>query len=137
MLKSVTQEHAAGCGIATVSFITKQPYKKILGLLPKGKEYAKNRGFYCRELVGVLKKLGLNYEYFYINKRKRRQIYKTGTIVFIQKSRKDPLGHYLARTDGLWMDSWINYPNLINVKSGFRKRLPGKPIYAIVPKVIY
>jgi hypothetical protein len=34
------------------------------------------------------------------------------------------------------MDPWINIlkdKKLINAKSGYRKRLPGSPMYAIIP----
>lgn len=44
--------------------------------------------------------------------------------------QEDPFGHYLIRFNNQWIDPWINLPNK-NIKAGFRKRLPGKPIYGI------
>jgi len=69
-------------------------------------------------------------------------MYEDGVIVFIKRSVRYPAGHYLARMNGQWMDPWINFPNDQNIKniknatSGFRKKLPGKPIYALFSRSI-
>jgi hypothetical protein len=74
--------------------------------------------------------MGFNYSLKYV-KRKKSHIYPIGTIVFIGKTEVHPVGHYLLFTEKGWMDPWINFPRL-NAKAGFRKKLPGKPVYAIV-----
>ena len=57
-----------------------------------------------------------------------------GTIVFIEKSKKYPAGHFLVKTaQSSWMNPWINFPLIKHPVSGFEKKLPGKPIYSIFP----
>jgi hypothetical protein len=57
-----------------------------------------------------------------------------GTIVYVEKSIKYPLGHYLVKTkQGVWMNPWKNFPSIAPAKSAFQKRLPGTPLYAIYP----
>lgn len=101
-----------------------------------GRNYAKYRGYYCKDLINVLSKLGLTYSYKYIKQQLKGKIYKEGVIVFIKRSKKYPVGHYLTRFGRQWMDPWINFindSNIANASSGFRKRLPRKPIYALFP----
>ena len=72
------------------------------------------------------------------NKKLRKTIYKDGTIVLIRRSKKYIAGHYLIRYKGLWMDPWINLTvdnNILQAESGFRRRLPGSPSYAIFPEI--
>jgi len=76
-------------------------------------------------------------EYKYIKGKIRKKIYQDNTIVFIKRSKKYPYGHYLSRYKSSWMDPWINSKNdrkIKKIKAGFRKRLPGKAIYAIFLK---
>jgi hypothetical protein len=83
-----------------------------------------------------LNELGLKYEYKYVNQKINKRLYKDGTIVFIKRCKRYPFGHYLIRHNNKWMDPWINLPfdkDISNAKSGFRKRLPATPIYAILP----
>jgi hypothetical protein len=134
MKQALSQQHDLGCGLACVAFIADAPYGKVAEIL--GGEKADTNGFTCKELVTALSKLGLEYNYKYIKPYLRQSIYKDGTIVFIKRSSKYPYGHYLTRFQGKWMDSWVNLPfdkNIKNAKSGFRKRLPGKPIYMVYP----
>src|SRR3989338_11081952 len=56
---------------------------------------------------------------------------KEGVIVFIEKGKKYPLGHYLIRTKRGWMNPWINFPNISPVKSGFQNKLPAKVQWVI------
>ena len=76
----------------------------------------------------------LAYEYRYIKPKIRKLIYRPGTIIFIARSKKYPAGHYLAMGSGKgWMDPWINFPSeLKSSRAGFRKKLPGRPIYAVL-----
>ena len=133
----ITQESPSGCGIACVAFVFGSKYRKTLKFFQRGRQKAKTKGFYCKDLVKVLNSQGGNFEYRYIKSRIRKKIYQDNVIVFIKRSKKYPLGHYLCRYKNLWMDPWINFPknkNIQKAKSGFRKRLPGQPIYAIIPQ---
>ena len=131
-MKSIAQEDSLGCGIACVAFILKLTYKEAKNLFLDGKRRAKEEpNFYCGEIVGILENVGLSYEYKYLKKRLKHKIYRSNTIVYLRKSKKYPFGHYLVRYENKWMDPWINFPKE-NINAGFRKRLPGKPIYAIM-----
>ena len=71
----------------------------------------------------------------------RKKIYSPGVIVFIARSKQYPNGHFLSRVEKGWMDPWINFSkvNLMSMseaKAGIRKRLPGRPIYAILPEEV-
>lgn len=130
-MKSITQEDLCGCSIACVAFILGIKYANAKRLFADG-EKAKDKGFYCREIVSALKRKGLQYNFKYIKSYLKNKIYQPFTIVYIAKSKNYPIGHYLCRTpDKRWMDPSINLPKL-QAKSGFRKRLPGRPIYAIL-----
>jgi|GEM_PF-597686 len=133
----IAQENPLGCGIACLAFVLGFDYQKTLRLFKKGRQKANNKGFYCRELVKVLNSQGRNFEYRYIKGKTRKKIYQDNVIVFIKRSKKYPLGHYLCRYKNLWMDPWINFQknrNIKETKAGFRKRLPGHSIYAIIPQ---
>ena len=131
-MKAVKQQHFSGCAVACVASITNTSYKTAIKSFEKGNERAKFRGFYCKEIIAALRNHDLEYSFKYVG-RKKRHNYQYGTIVILKKNKKYPVGHYLCFTGKGWMDSWINFPRL-NARAGFRKRLPGKPIYAIVPK---
>jgi hypothetical protein len=118
-----------------MAFIVGKTYDEVVNHL--GKLKAKNSGFYCREIVSYFKKLGYLAEYHYLKPKWRKKIYRDNVIVFIKRSKKYPFGHYLVRYKNLWMDPWINWDedkNIKNAKAGFRKKLPGKPIYGIFVK---
>jgi len=132
-MKAVTQEHACGCAVACVAAVLGTTYKKALALFDDP-GHAGNRGYYCREIVEALGKAGRRYAYSYV-KAGRDAIRLPGTIVFIRKSAGYPSGHFLARTDGAWMDPWINFPRVNPACSGFRRRLPGKAGWVIRPAV--
>jgi ABC-type bacteriocin/lantibiotic exporter with double-glycine peptidase domain len=128
----LAQKDNFGCGLACIAFLTNQTYEKVVNDL--GRKKAKTKGFYCREITVYLKKLGYQTEFHYLNKKWRNKIYQDKTIVFIRRSKKYPYGHYLIRYQNYWMDSWINFQknkDIKNAKAGFRKKLPGKPIYGI------
>lgn len=132
MKKPVKQEDGFGCSIACLAFLTNKTYEEVANNL--GREKAKTKGFFCREIVNYLKKLGYQAEFHYLKPKWRKKIYNDRTIVFIKRSKKYPYGHYLVRHQNLWMDSWINFSynkDIKNSKAGFRKRLPDKPIYGI------
>lgn len=131
-MRAVKQEHFSGCAIACVASILKLSYKNTIDSFEDGHERAKLRGFYCSEIIKALEINGLKYSLRYV-KRRKNHIYPFASIVYLEKSSKHPVGHYLCNTPLGWMDSWINFPRL-NAKAGFRKKLPGKPSYAIIPK---
>lgn len=133
-MKSITQEDMMGCGIACVSLIFKKSYQSTKKLFDNP-EYASTRGYYCRELVKILNKNGLNYTYSKINNKNKKLLKKKGIIIFIKRSKKYPAGHYLVKINKNWMDPWINF-NIKNLeikkaKAGFRKRLTGEPQWVI------
>ena len=134
-MKSITQKHAFGCGAACVAFASRLPYEKIIEVL--GENEANERGFYCKELVGALQTLGKEYEYKYIKPHILLCLEKPGTIVFMKRGKIYTAGHFVVRSEKGWMDPWINFSenqDISKAKSGFRKELPEKPIYAILPK---
>lgn len=134
MRKSITQKHNHGCGVACVAYASRNTYESALKFLDSNA--AESRGFLCKDLVKGLKRLGLSYTYKYVKPQLRRHIYGEGVIVYIKKSASYPAGHYLIRTHGLWMDPWINFTkdrNINSAQSGYRRRLPGAPIYALFP----
>ncbi len=131
-MKPLVQKHPFGCGAACVAFVLKESYSKVISFL--GKDKACSTGFSCQDLTKVLLKFGQRYSYKYLKPRLKKQIYQDGVIVFIKRSKRYPSGHYLVRHKGMWMDPWINFPKdkrIAKAKAGFRKRLPGKPIYMI------
>ncbi len=133
MKKSVTQQHNLGCGLACVAFILDINYQSLANRIIDTK--VEKCGFYCKELVTILKKYNQNYIYRYIKIKFKKIIYKNNVIVYIKKSTRYPKGHYLTRYNNLWMDPWINFSenkDIKEAKSGFRKRLPGKPIYIVI-----
>lgn len=131
--KSVTQKDDFGCSIACVAFINGVTYKTAKIKWFKSKD-AKTIGYFCRDVVRAFKLVNKNYGYKYV---KRKLKFKENSIVFIKRSKRYPAGHYLAKTKEGWMDPWINFnthkPDIKKAKAGFRKRLPGKPIYVIFP----
>lgn len=132
MKKSITQQDDMGCGAACVSFITGNSYEEVL--IKLGKVKASTTGFTLKELRLALYDKGYSYQQKHINHIASRRLYSEGIIVFIARSSRYPVGHYLVRHQGMWMDPWINHPNdknLIEAKSGFRRRLPGKAQWVI------
>ena len=135
-MKSITQKHPFSCGVACTAFVNKTTYESILKFFTNGLDNAKTVGFLCKDIIKALNKAGLNYQYKFINSPMKRKIYHNGTIVFIKRNKTYPVGHYLVRKNSYWMDPWINFSRNKDIKfakSGFRKRLPGHPIYAILP----
>lgn len=131
-MRPVAQQDLYGCGVACVAFILNISYKKSLSLFVTGKKRAATVGFHCKEIILVFKKSGLNYKLSYCGCKSKKNFYKNRTIVFIKRSKKYYSGHYLCSFEGKWMDSWINFP-YEKRKAGFRKRLPGKSLYALLP----
>ena len=129
-MKPVKQQDGLGCAIACVAFVSKSTYQDSISLFNRGRERAQQIGFFCKDIVNVLNSRGYNYQFKYVKPRIKNVIYKENSIVFVKRSQKYKYGHFLVRYKNLWMDPWINFPN-IEIKAGFRKRLPGKAIYVV------
>ena len=102
-----------------------------------GEVQANSTRFWIKDFTAALDDSGKHYIARYIKPPIMRKIYKEGTIVLIRRSKRYPTGHYLIRYKDQWMDPWINLPlntDIRYAKSGFRKRLPGKPMYALLPQ---
>lgn len=136
MRESITQEFDYGCGIACFAFALEMTYQEAAKYL--GMTQANSNRFWVKDFKTAVKSLGKDYVSKYMKPSMVRKIYKEGTIVLIRRSKQYPTGHYLIRHQGHWMDPWINLPlssDIKYAKSGFRKRLPGKPMYALLPQV--
>jgi ABC-type bacteriocin/lantibiotic exporter with double-glycine peptidase domain len=131
-MKAVVQEHPLGCGLACVACVANVSYSKVLKRVKSN--LASTRGFYLKELVQALSKLGFNYVSGKLTEKTRKHLSREGTIVFIKRSRKYPAGHYLARTKKGWMNPWINFPSIVPAKAGFHARLPGTAQWIIYKK---
>jgi len=132
-MKTVTQQQPAGCGIACVATVLGVSYDRA-SLLFDNPEHGISRGFYCKEIVQALKKAGKEYAHAWVKPSKKHLLSRQNAIVYIKKSKRYPLGHYLAhhKTKG-WMNPWINFPRIDPAKSGWNKRLPGDAQYIIYP----
>ena len=135
MRESITQEFDYGCGVACFAFALGMTYQQAANHL--GELQASSTRFWIKDFASALNTSGKQYIAKYMKLPMVRKIYKEGTIVLIKRSKRYPTGHYLIRHKGLWMDPWINLPtnkDINHAESGFRKRLPGKPMYALLPQ---
>jgi len=135
MRESITQEFDYGCGIACFAFALNVTYKQAAKQL--GEVQANSTRFWIKDFATALNISGKHYIAKHLKPSVMRKIYKEGAIVLIRRSKRYPTGHYLIRHKGHWMDPWINLPSnksIEHAESGFRKRLPGKPMYALLPQ---
>ena len=130
MISSVTQEDPAGCAIACVAAVLRTSYRSAKRLF-ECPEHASSRGFYCREIVHALNKKQAGYTFSKVSEKNKQLLKEMGCTVFIEKSRKYPLGHFLVKTKKGWMNPWINFPSITPAQSGFQQKLPGKPKWVI------
>ena len=131
-MKPVKQEDPLGCGIACAAFVLGMSYKRAKRRFSRPAE-AERRGFFCKDIVRALGRGGLEYR---AERCRGANRWSNGTIVFIRRSDRYPAGHYLVKSRKGWMDPYLNLPeqkNFIKAKAGFRKRLPGRALYAIAP----
>jgi hypothetical protein len=134
MKESITQEFDYGCGVACFAFILGISYKEATVIL--GKDQSTSNRFWVKDFIFALNDSGKPYYAKHIKPRIVKSIYNEGVIVLIRRSKRYPSGHYLVRYKDVWMDPWINLPTCKDIyfaKSGYRKRLPGKPMYALFP----
>ena len=136
MRESITQEFDYGCGIACFAFALEITYKQAVKHL--GESQANSTRFWIKDFTAALNNSDKQYIAKHIKPSIMKTIYKEGTIVLLRRSKQYPTGHYLIRYNGYWMDPWINLPTVNDIKqakSGFRKRLTGKPMYALLPNL--
>ncbi len=119
MKNQIVQRNNFGCNATCLAFITNKTYEKVVKDL--GKKKAKSKGFYCQEIVNYLKKSGYQAEFHYLKSKWKKKIYQDKTIVFINRSKKYPYGHYLVRYRNLWMDPWINFLRFMEFLSNNRR----------------
>jgi len=129
-LNLIVQEDPMGCGIACIASITGKSYKEAKKFFDNP-EFSASRGFYCRELVKALGKKGIKYGFKKFKKDYQNKLKINGSIVFIKRNKKYPLGHYLLKTKKGWMNPWINFPKISLAKAGFQKKLPGEAQWII------
>jgi hypothetical protein len=128
---AVTQEESMGCAVACVASILGISYKDSLKKF--GIKSAENPTFYCKDIASILNKSGLSYDYGKLIDKKRKYLSLPGTIVFLRRSSKFPVGHFILRAKEGWMNPWVNVPKISPAKSGFERVLPGEPQWIIYP----
>jgi hypothetical protein len=134
MRQSITQEFSYGCGIACYAFALNLSYKQAVEQL--GQTQANSDRFWVKDFREALNQAGLTYTSKHSKSLDRNHTFEEGTIILIRRSRRYPTGHYLIRYQGAWMDPWINLPyssDISKASSGFRQRLPGKVMFALLP----
>jgi hypothetical protein len=134
MKESITQESDYGCGIACFAFATDLTFTKAAEYL--GKTGVTREGVPLQHMLASLNSYGLSYVRKYVKPHLLDRIGEEGTIVLTKRSKDYPVGHYLVRHEGIWMDPWINMlgsQTIEHARSGFRKELPGEPMYAVFP----
>ncbi len=129
-MKPILQEASMGCAIACCASLTNLTYKQMRAHFDNGDVKEKNSGFYNRDIINALNRVGVRARGYNVNRWGNKKI-KIGAIVFIECSEKYPEGHYLLKTENGWMNPWINYPYINPAKAGFQKRLPGKAKWII------
>lgn len=131
MGRSVTQQDAAGCAIACVAYVCGVSYRYALR-----KYFRQSRsnpaGYMCSDIVKALSRAALAYKTRHV--RGKGAEFTDKTIVFSMRSERYPMGHYLVRDHGRWMNPWTNFPDINKPRSGFVDRLPARAMYAIVPE---
>ncbi len=136
-MKAIAQKDLFGCSLACIASITGVSYDeaKKRHLTKEKLRQLQEYGFLCKDLVGILANAGKEYSYKHLKGHERLPY---NAIVFIKRSTRYPYGHYLLKTANGWMDPWRNFEfkkaRITEACAGFRKRLPGKPIYAVFPR---
>lgn len=118
--ESITQEFDYGCGIACFALALDVTYKQAANR-PGDLQYNSTR-FWIKDFTKYMKAPTM------------RRIYKEGTIISMRKLKPYPTGNYLIRHKNHWRDPSINLPSnkyIKHIKSGFRKQLSGKPMFAL------
>ena len=131
MKQAITQKLDYGCGVACFAFVCDMTFQEAVTFL--GREYSVKHGWRPSDLVTALNRYELNYKNRYVRKISKDS-YPEATIVLLERSPIYPIGHYLVLYNGRWMDQCINMAadnDVTHAVSGFRAKLPGKPMYAL------
>lgn len=132
-MKPVAQKDGLGCAVACVAFVLNIPYSDAVDFFQDGRRRVNGEAnFYCPEIVKILNSNGLTYKWKKLSEGKNVEEIEENSIVFVERSKKLPFGHFLCKYKDQWMDSWINVPNA-PITGGFREKLPGKPTYVVCP----
>ncbi|HLD04015.1 MAG TPA: cysteine peptidase family C39 domain-containing protein [Candidatus Dojkabacteria bacterium] len=127
----IRQENLAGCGLACVAFIVHKNYQVLVPLIKQEQIDLDYKGMFCRDIIKLLEQFGITAKLRYLRLQTDPLLSKEWVIAYVNRTAKYTAGHYLVRYQGKWMDSWINYPEIIKIRAGFRKKLPGKVNYVI------
>ena len=129
-MKLVTQEGPMGCGVACVASLLGLSYKEARKLFDDGSVKDRTTGFYNKDFVKALAKVNIRAKGCSIKKWGNKRI-KPGTIVFSRRSKLYPVGHFLLKTEGGWMNPWKTGATIKEAKAGWEKRFPGKKDWVI------
>lgn len=132
-MKSITQESPNGCGIACFAFVCGMTYKDAEEFL--GTDQAKSNKFIVFHFRDELNRFGKSYTSNHIKPGQSFEPVE-GTIALLRRSKQFPVGHYLAYSNGKWMDPRINLEDdrmFKQPESGFRETLPGEAMYILNP----
>jgi hypothetical protein len=129
-MKLVTQEGPMGCGVACAASLAGLSYKDMRKFFYKGSVKDKTAGFYNRDFVEALAKVGIKAKGYSIKRWGDKRI-KTGTIVFSKRSKMYPVGHFLLKTERGWMNPWREGSTIKDAKAGWQKRFPGEKSWVI------
>ena len=129
-MKPISQETIMGCAVACCASLSGLSYKKMQDYFDNGKLKEQTTGFYNKDIVSALNRVGIKAKGYSIKGWGNKKI-MIGTIVFIKRSKKYPKGHFLLKTKRGWMNPWMNYPNINPARAGFQKELPGKVDWVI------
>lgn len=110
-MKPVAQEDGLGCAVACVAFVLNIPYPQAVNLFQDGQRRVKEEAnFYCPEIVKILNTHGKNYKWKKLPQGVKEEEIEELSIVFVDRSKKLPFGHFLTKYKNQWMDPWINVP---------------------------
>lgn len=121
-MKPIIQEAPMGCAIACCASLASLSYRQMRAHFDNGEAKEYTSGFYNRDIVAALNRIKISVRVFGIKRWGNKKIIP-GTIVFTERSKKYPVGHYLLKTKNGWMNPWINYPKINSAKAGFQKIL--------------
>lgn len=128
---AVAQEHSLGCAVACVASRCQISYESALRLFAEPK-LAWVRGYYCTEVIEALRRAGIHYSTETFDPSLHQKLLeRIGTIVFLEPSELYPVGHYLIRSNKGWMNPWVNFPSMNNVRADFQNTLPNKILFVL------
>jgi hypothetical protein len=120
-----------GCAVACVAFRCGISYTRAHRLFSQ-RELAWPRGYYCGDVVAALAAAGYDYAFAVFDEAIHAPLLKVrGSIVFIDSCAAYPAGHYLIRAERGWMNPWTNFPRMLPVRAGFRRRLNDRVGYIL------